>query len=109
MNTNGSMRNRVMIVNQVSLGRTKMMYEASHDMQHAPHLFNSVSRINQKTIILAHFFAFHIGYCSDICTRRQSGLSRSCGIPRRCYLCQCHNCLWIEVTYYHNRTSQADW
>jgi len=36
-------RDRVMIVNQVSLGRTKIMYEASHDMQHAPHLYNSVT------------------------------------------------------------------
>jgi len=43
MNKNGTMRSRVMIINQVSLGRTKMMFEASHDMQHAPHLFNSVT------------------------------------------------------------------
>jgi len=42
-NVNGSMKNRVMIVNQVSLGRTKTMYEASHDMQHAPHLYNSTT------------------------------------------------------------------
>ena len=33
---------RVMIVNHVALGRSKMMYEPSHDMQHAPHLYNSV-------------------------------------------------------------------
>jgi len=42
-NTNTSVRTRVMIVNHVALGRTKMMYEASHDMQHAPLLFNSVT------------------------------------------------------------------
>jgi hypothetical protein len=35
-------KTRVMIVNHVALGRSKMMYEASHDMQHAPHLYNSV-------------------------------------------------------------------
>ncbi|KAF9565448.1 ADP-ribosylation [Agrocybe pediades] len=35
-------RHRVMIVNHVALGRSKTMYEASHDMQHAPHLYNSV-------------------------------------------------------------------
>jgi hypothetical protein len=40
--TNTTLRTRVMIVNHVALGRTKMMYEASHDMQHAPLLFNSV-------------------------------------------------------------------
>ena len=40
-NTNGT-RTRVMIVNHVALGRSKMMYEASHDMQHAPQMFNSV-------------------------------------------------------------------
>ena len=39
---NTTVRTRVMIVNHVALGRTKMMYEASHDMQHAPLLFNSV-------------------------------------------------------------------
>lgn len=33
---------RIMIVNHVALGRSKMMYEPSHDMQHAPHLYNSV-------------------------------------------------------------------
>lgn len=37
-------KTRVMIVNHVALGRSKIMYEASHDMQHAPHLYNSVSR-----------------------------------------------------------------
>ena len=36
------MKTRVMIVNHVALGRSKIMYEASHDMQHAPHLYNSV-------------------------------------------------------------------
>ena len=41
-NTNDNLRSRVMIVNHVVLGRTKIMYEASHDMQHAPHLYNSV-------------------------------------------------------------------
>jgi hypothetical protein len=39
---NVSIRTRVMIVNHVALGRSKMMYEASHDMQHAPQMFNSV-------------------------------------------------------------------
>jgi hypothetical protein len=58
-NANGSVRNQVMIINQVSLGRTKMAFEASHDMQHAPHLYNSVSRINHKTIFLAHLFFQH--------------------------------------------------
>jgi len=43
INANGSVRSQVMIINQVSLGRTKTMYEASHDMQHAPHLYNSVT------------------------------------------------------------------
>jgi len=42
-NVDRTVRDRVMIVNQVSLGRTKIMYEASHDMQHAPHLYNSVT------------------------------------------------------------------
>ena len=64
-----------MIVNQVSLGRTKTMFEASHDMQHAPHLYNSVSQINHKIIFLAHYFSFNIGYCSDISGRRQSEIS----------------------------------
>jgi len=41
-NANDWTKTRVMIVNHVALGRTKMMYEASHDMQHAPHLYNSV-------------------------------------------------------------------
>ena len=31
-----------MIVNHVALGRSKIMYEASQEMQHAPHMFNSV-------------------------------------------------------------------
>ena len=44
-----------MIVNQVSLGRTKIMYEASHDMQHAPHLYNSVSQIDHKNAIFLLF------------------------------------------------------
>ena len=65
-NANGSVRNQVMIVNQVSLGRTKTMFEASHDMQHAPHLYNSVSRINHKTIFFLLTFSFNIGYCSNI-------------------------------------------
>ncbi|KAF8193784.1 hypothetical protein BJ912DRAFT_231340 [Pholiota molesta] len=38
-----SVYTRVMIVNHVALGRSKTMYEASHDMQHAPHLYNSVT------------------------------------------------------------------
>ncbi|KAF8152343.1 hypothetical protein B0H34DRAFT_724786 [Crassisporium funariophilum] len=42
-NVNTGVRNRVMIVNHVSLGRSKIMHEASHDMQHAPHLYNSVT------------------------------------------------------------------
>jgi len=42
-NAENNLRTRVMIVNHVALGRTKTMYEASHDMQHAPHLFNSVT------------------------------------------------------------------
>ncbi|KAF8808949.1 hypothetical protein BYT27DRAFT_7188486 [Phlegmacium glaucopus] len=42
-NADRYVKNRVMIINQVSLGRTKMMHEASHDMQHAPHLYNSVT------------------------------------------------------------------
>lgn len=41
-NTNDNLRSRIMIVNHVVLGRSKTMYEASHDMQHAPHLYNSV-------------------------------------------------------------------
>jgi len=41
-NNNFNTRTRVMIVNHVALGRSKLMYEASHDMQHAPHMFNSV-------------------------------------------------------------------
>lgn len=41
-NQNDFTKTRVMIANQVALGRSKMMYEASHDMQHAPHLYNSV-------------------------------------------------------------------
>ena len=57
INTKRPMKNRVLIVNQVSLGRTKTMYEADHDMQHAPHLYNSVSWINHATILLAHFFS----------------------------------------------------
>ena len=58
-NTDRSVRNRVLIVNQVSLGRTKTMFKADHDIQHAPHLYNTVSRINHKTIFLAHFFFQH--------------------------------------------------
>ncbi|KAF9523009.1 hypothetical protein CPB83DRAFT_822095 [Crepidotus variabilis] len=38
-----NVKSRVMIVNHVALGRTKIMYEASHDTQHAPHLYNSVT------------------------------------------------------------------
>ncbi|KAF9474500.1 ADP-ribosylation [Pholiota conissans] len=34
---------RVMILNQVALGRSKIMYEASHEMQHAPPMYNSVT------------------------------------------------------------------
>lgn len=41
-NANDNLQSRVMIVNHVVLGRSKTMYEASHDMQHAPHLYNSV-------------------------------------------------------------------
>ena len=41
-NANDWTKTRVMIVNHVAVGRTKMMYEACHDMQHAPHLYNSV-------------------------------------------------------------------
>jgi uncharacterized protein (DUF952 family) len=41
-NANDLSKTRIMIVNHVALGRSKMMYEASHDMQHAPHLYNSV-------------------------------------------------------------------
>ena len=59
INANSSVRNRVMIVNQVSLGRTKTMFEASHDMQHAPHLYNSVSQINHKTNFSCSFFFQH--------------------------------------------------
>lgn len=42
-NANDWAKTRIMIVNHVTLGRSKMMYEASHDMQHAPHLYNSVN------------------------------------------------------------------
>jgi len=42
-NQNDFTKTRVMIANHVALGRSKMMYEASHDMQHAPHLYNSVT------------------------------------------------------------------
>ncbi|PPQ71167.1 hypothetical protein CVT26_011028 [Gymnopilus dilepis] len=42
-NSDTTLRTRVMIVNHVALGRSKTMYEASHDMQHAPHLYNSVT------------------------------------------------------------------
>lgn len=42
-NANDWTKTRIMIVNHVTLGRSKMMYEASHDMQHAPHLYNSVT------------------------------------------------------------------
>ena len=45
---NVSIRTRVMIVNHVALGRSKMMYEASHDMQHAPQMFNSVRGHNVR-------------------------------------------------------------
>ena len=45
---NTSTRTRVMIVNHVALGRSKMMYEASHDMQHAPQMFNSVRGDNVR-------------------------------------------------------------
>ena len=41
-NANDWTKTRIMIVNHVAVGRTKMMYEACHDMQHAPHLYNSV-------------------------------------------------------------------
>lgn len=37
-----SQNKHVMIVNHVALGRSKIMYEASHDMQHAPPMYNSV-------------------------------------------------------------------
>jgi hypothetical protein len=55
-----SLKNRVMILNQVSLGRTKTMFEASHEMQHAPHLYNSVSRIQplKKNISSCSSFFF---------------------------------------------------
>ncbi|KAF8955896.1 hypothetical protein BDZ97DRAFT_235246 [Flammula alnicola] len=43
INVNTTLRNRVMIVNHVALGRSKTMYEASHGMQHAPHMYNSVT------------------------------------------------------------------
>ncbi|KDR72783.1 hypothetical protein GALMADRAFT_252042 [Galerina marginata CBS 339.88] len=42
-NVDATLRTRVMIINHVVLGRSKTMYEASHDMQHAPHLYNSVT------------------------------------------------------------------
>ena len=42
-NADSSLRTRIMIANHVALGRTKTMFEASHDMQHAPHLYNSVT------------------------------------------------------------------
>ncbi|PPQ90488.1 hypothetical protein CVT25_014771, partial [Psilocybe cyanescens] len=42
-NAQSSVQTRVMIVNHVALGRSKTMYDASHDMQHAPHLYNSVT------------------------------------------------------------------
>ena len=97
-NVNGTVANRVMIVNQVSLGRTKTMYEASHDMQHAPHLYNSVSPINHKSIFFLLTFSFqHIGYCSNFSGGRQSEIPWSCCISGRRYLCQCHNRLWIRI------------
>ena len=65
-NLNGSLRNRVMIVNEVSLGRTKTMYEASHDMQHAPHLYNSVSRIQLFVCFFAHLLFQRIDHSSNI-------------------------------------------
>lgn len=75
-NVDRYVKTRVMIVNQVSLGRTKMMFEASHDMQHAPLLYNSVSReLTIKPYFLAHFFLFDAGNCCDISGRRQSELS----------------------------------
>ncbi len=37
-----SQNKQIMIVNHVALGRSKIMYEASHDMQHAPPMYNSV-------------------------------------------------------------------
>jgi Poly(ADP-ribose) polymerase catalytic domain len=42
-NTDNKLRTRVMIVNRVALGLSKIMHEASQEMQHAPSLFNSVS------------------------------------------------------------------
>ncbi|KJA22713.1 hypothetical protein HYPSUDRAFT_40822 [Hypholoma sublateritium FD-334 SS-4] len=42
-NVGASQNKHVMIVNHVALGRSKMMYEASHDMQHAPPMYNSVT------------------------------------------------------------------
>jgi hypothetical protein len=45
------LKTRVMIVNHVALGRTKTMYEASHDMQHAPHLYNSVSLVSSDAFV----------------------------------------------------------
>jgi len=42
-NVDSHLQTRVMIINHVALGRSKTMYEASHDMQHAPHLYNSVT------------------------------------------------------------------
>ena len=41
-NVGASQNKQIMIVNHVALGRSKIMYEASHDMQHAPPMYNSV-------------------------------------------------------------------
>lgn len=97
-NVDRTVRDRVMIVNQVSLGRTKIMYDASHDMQHAPHLYNSVSRINRISFLLLICFFLLAGYCGDISGRRQSYLSWGCRISGRRHLCQCHNRLCIRLT-----------
>ncbi|KJA19045.1 hypothetical protein HYPSUDRAFT_204955 [Hypholoma sublateritium FD-334 SS-4] len=42
-NASASKNDRIMIVNQVALGRSKIMYEASRNMQAAPPMYDSVT------------------------------------------------------------------
>ena len=91
----GASQNKRMIVNLVALGRSKLMYEESHDMQHAPPMCDSV------------WFPFHdsvlgwperlVGHGGDVRTGWTGKLSRGGGLSGGCNMSACDCGLFMLI------------
>ena len=65
---------KIMILNHVALGKSKTMYDALHEMQHAPPMYNSVRFL--VLFQVAFLVDSLIGDCCNFSRRRKGQLPR---------------------------------